>query len=246
MKGMMVHCGGKEVTRGDLDLIQLPEETDSYKAVSHYHLADRLATISQDILTDYALVGEQYALARQGNQMFAYLQFREKNSEMGLAVGFRNSYDRSMSVGLAIGANVFVCDNLCLTGEIAIMKKHTKNIWTSLEDLAIATIYKSQKNYQQIQLDAIGMKETALTTRQGFELMGYLYGNDIISPRQLTVVRDEWLKPRHEAFQPRNRWSFYNACTEALKTSPPTAAMEKYIELHKVFTEGGIQYALPA
>ena len=240
---MMLHAGGKQVSRADLDLIPLPEATDSYTPVSHYHLTERIATISRDILTDYTLIGEQYALARQGQQMFAYLQFKNAEKDMGLAIGYRNSYDRSMSVGLAVGASVFVCDNLALTGDIAIMKKHTKNIWTTLEDLAISTIYRSQKNFQQIVCDAGQMKEMNLTDRQGFELMGYLFGTGTISPRQLTVVRDQWLKPKHEDFQPRNAWSFYSACTEALKTCPPTAAMEKHIELHKVMTERGAQYS---
>ena len=130
-----------------------------------------------------------------------------------------------------------------LTGDIAIMKKHTKNIWTTLEDLAISTIYRSQKNFQQIVCDASQMKETNLSDRQGFELMGYLFGSEVISPRQLTVVRDQWVKPKYVEFEPRNAWSFYNACTEALKSCPPTAAMEKHIELHKVMTERGACYA---
>ena len=152
MEGMMMHRGGQEVSKAELDLITMPEATESYTPISHYHLADKLATISQDILTDYVLIGEQYALARQGQQMFALLKFKNSCTEMGLSLAFRNSYDKSMSVGLAMGANVFVCDNLSLTGDIAIMRKHSKNIWTTLEDLVISTIYKSQKNFQQIQL----------------------------------------------------------------------------------------------
>ena len=60
--------------------------------------------ISRDILRDYALIGETYAVAWQGNQMFALLKFKSDNEEMGLSVAFRNSYDKSMSVGIAIGA----------------------------------------------------------------------------------------------------------------------------------------------
>lgn len=235
MEGMILHRGGQLVTKADLDLIQLPEATGSYTPVSHYQLADRITTISRDILTDYALVGEKYAIARQGNQMFAFLQFKRDAEDMGLSVAFRNSYDRSMSVGLAIGASVFVCDNLALTGDIAIMKKHTKNVWTALEDLAIATIYKSQKNFQKIQIDAERMKQHAIDDMAAFSMMGMLFGHEVISPRQLSVVRDEWLRPRHESFHPRNVWSLYNCCTESLKSCPPTSAMEKHIELHKHF-----------
>ena len=235
MEGMMLHRGGQEVNRQELDLIQLPPETESYTPVSHYHLADKLLTISRDILTDYTLVGEKYALARQGQQMFAFLQFKNTETDMGLALGFRNSYDRSMSVGLAVGASVFVCDNLALTGDIAIMRKHTKNVWTALEDLAISTVYKSQKNYQKLVADAERMRAVGLDDQQAFALMGKLFGNEIISPRQITVIRDEWLKPTHQEFAPRNAWSFYNAVTESLKTCPPVTIMEKHLQLHRSF-----------
>ena len=242
MNGMMLHAGGREVQRADLDLIPLPEATESYTPVSHYHLTERIATISRDILSDYTLIGEQYALARQGQQLFAYLQFSNPDSDMGLAIGFRNSYDHSMSVGLAIGASVFVCDNLSLTGDIAIMKKHTKNVWQTLEELAITTIYRSRKNFQQIVADAAQLKAQPLDNRHAYELMGYLFGEEIISPRQITVVREQWLNPKHVEFQPRNAWSFYNAITEALKSCPPTAAIEKHIELHKIMTAQGNVY----
>jgi hypothetical protein len=232
MNGMMLHRGAVEVKRSDLDLVPLPEATDSYTPVSHYHLSDRLKTISTDILTDYCLVGEKYALARQGQQMFAFLQFKREEHELGLCLAFRNSYDRSLSVGLAVGASVFICDNLALTGDIAIMRKHTKNVWTTLEDLAIATIYKSQKNYQTIQVAADRMKGITFSDADAFSMLGILFGKDIVSPRQLSVVRDEWLRPSHDVFLTRNAWSFYNACTEALKSCPPNAIIEKHLLLH--------------
>lgn len=237
LEGMMLHRGGQEVARQDLDLIPLPEETESYTPVSHFHLADKLLTISRDILTDYTLIGEKYALARQGQQMFAFLQFKNSETDMGLALGFRNSYDRSMSVGLAMGASVFVCDNLSLTGDIAIMRKHTKNVWTTLEDLAISTIYKSQKNFQKIVCDAERMKAMSFDDMQAFALMGVVFGKEIISPRQLSASLSDWKTPPHDEFKPRTLWSLYNCFTESLKTCPPISIMEKHIGLHRHIEE---------
>lgn len=228
MNELTLHRGGNLVTRADLDLVPLPEATDSYQPVSHYHLADKLLTISQDLLTDYAMVGEHYALAKNGNQLFALLNFKKEHKELGLSVGFRNSYDRSMSIGLTIGASVFICDNLALNGDIAVMKKHTKNVWNALEDLAISTLYRAGKNFQKVIADADRLKAIPMDNRNAFELMGYLFGQDIISPRQLTTVKDEWLRPTHPEFQPRNKWSFFNAVTEALKSCPPVSIMEKH------------------
>jgi hypothetical protein len=232
MKEILMHRGGELVTRDRLDLIPMPEPTESYVPVSHYHLADKFLTISQDILRDYVLIGENYGIARQGNQLFAVLKFKSEKSNMGLSIAFRNSYDRSMAIGMAIGAMVFICDNLALSGEIVVMKKHTKNVWAELEETAIATIYKSQKNYEQIVADAETFKALPMENMEAFQLMGVLFGNNIISPRQMMVLKSEWLKPRHEEFRSRNLWSFYNAGTESLKSSPPSSIMEKHVRLH--------------
>jgi hypothetical protein len=193
--------------------------------------------VSQDLLTDFALVGENYAIARQGQQLFALLQFKRDNSEIGLSVAFRNSYDRSMSVGLAIGASVFICDNLALHGEIAVMKKHTKGVWSALEDLAITTLYKAQHNFEKVVVDAERLKGIPMDNHDAFQLMGLLYGHDIVSPRQLPVIREEWLRPTHEEFNERNKWNFFNAVTEALKSTPPIAIMEKHVRAYQEIVE---------
>ena len=122
---LILHKGAKACTRDDLDLIPMPEKTATYQPVSHYQLANRLLTISQDIMSGFTLSGEKYGIARDGNQLFAVLQFRNTHEDIGLALGFRNSYDKSMSVGFACGASVFCCDNMALTGDIVVMRKHT-------------------------------------------------------------------------------------------------------------------------
>jgi len=234
----MIHRGGELVTKDQLDLIPLPEPTESYVPVSHYALTDKFLTISQDVLRDYALIGESYAVARQGNQLFALLKFKSDNAEMGLSVAYRNSYDKSMSVGLAIGGSVFVCDNLALHGDIAVMKKHTKGVWDALEDLAISSLYKAQKNFDKIVYDSQRLKGIPLNDDEAFRLMGYLYGHNLVSPRQLTVLKEEWLKPTHAEFQDRNLWSLFNATTEALKTCPPTVIMEKHAGVYQAIIGG--------
>lgn len=237
MDEFLMHRGGEIVKRDQLDLVKVPEETESYIPVPHYDLASKFLNVSQDLLTGFNLVGENYALARQGQQLFALLKFQKDNSEIGLSVAFRNSYDRSMSVGLAIGGSVFICDNLALHGEIAVMKKHTKGVWNALEDLAITSLYKAQHKYEKVIADAERLRGVPMDNRAAFELMGLLYGHDIVSPRQLPVVREEWLRPTHEEFGPRSKWSFFNAVTEALKSTPPISIMEKHVRAYQEIIE---------
>lgn len=234
MSGLLLHRGGQEAKKEDLALIPLPPATDSYQPVSHFELAQTLSTIGQDILTDYTLIGETYALARQGQQMFAFLKFQAGDNKTALSFAFRNSYDRSMSIGFAAGLSVFCCDNLALNGDIVVMKKHTKNVFAGLEDSAITTLYKAKLQYQGLLMDRERMSGIALSDDDAFRALGLLYGRGVISPRQMPVVLDEWLKPKHNDFQPRNMWSFYNNVTEALKTTPPLSIMERHIKLHNL------------
>lgn len=248
MTQLMIHTRGSHtVEKNDLKLIPIPEPTESYQPVSHYDLANSLATIGQDLLTGYYLKKERYGLARQGKQMFAVLTFApnhpvqgfaKNNDDMGLSIGFRNSYDKSMAIGIAIGANVFVCDNLAMTGDIAVMKKHTANVLTSLEDTAITVLYRSQYTFKQIVHDSHQLKARHIENDQAFKLIGLLFGHGLLSPRQLPVVKSQWLKPTHPEFADRTLWSFYNACTEALKSAPPLNIMEKHITLHKTLSHG--------
>jgi hypothetical protein len=232
---MVLHKGGKECNRGELDLIPLPQKTETYQPVSHFELANKLLTVSQDIMSGFTLTKEKYGIARDGNQLFGMLQFRNSEPDMGLAIGFRNSYDKSMSVGFACGASVFVCDNLALTGDIVVMRKHTKSVWEELEELAVSSCYRAMKNFKQVVLDSFKLKNHGLDIDAGFSHLGRLYGHDLIGPRQMTVAKDEWLKPSHEAFAPRTGWSLYNAVTESLKSCPPTDIMEKHVNLHNYF-----------
>jgi hypothetical protein len=54
------------------------------------------------------------------------------------------------------------------------------------------------------------------------------------------VIKKEWLEPTYPVFEERTLWSFYNACTEALKTAPPALIMEKHVQLHNVFFNRGV------
>ena len=234
---LIVHRGGRIVTKDDLALVQVPEATDSYMPVPHNNPSDTLSTIGRDILRGFTLSNEQYALAREGQQMFGVLSFRNDHTELGLSIGFRNSYDKSMAIGIAIGAQVFVCDNLALTGDITIMRKHTANVWSSLEDIAISTLYRSQQNFRRIVEDSETLKGRMIDTSEAFKMIGLLFGNGILTPRQLPVVKKEWLTPSYDDFRPRTMWSFYNACTEAMRSCPPIVIMEKHISLHTAITE---------
>ena len=233
---LLLHSGGETASMEELAAIPLPKETHSYKPVSHQALASMLGAMASDLLPEFELVNTQFGLARDGQQMFGVHTFKNGSSAMGLSIGFRNSYNKSLSVGIAVGGQVFVCDNLCLQGDVTVLKKHTLNVVASLESLALSAIYKSRSAFNQIQEDAEVMKGIPLSDEDAYRTIGLIYGHGIITPRQIPVVKKEWLEPSHDNFAGSNIWSFYNAVTEALKSSPPQSIMERHLAIHKQLT----------
>lgn len=155
-----------------------------------------------------------------------------ENPEIGVSVGIRNSYDKSMSIGVALGGRVFVCDNLMVSGEIKIVRKHTPSVWEIIENMTIATLYRHQPVWDQLQADKDAMKAVNITHHHGHELLGVMIGQGVLSPRQIPMAYKEWDNPTMPAFEPRNVWSLYNSVNQALKTSPVDQILERHRLLH--------------
>jgi len=111
-------------------------------------------------------------------------------------------------------------------------------VWNELEDLAVATLDKSQKNFEQIVADASLLKKQRLPKDEAFMFMGMLLGYNVISLRQSAVLKKEWLRPSHPEFEERTMWSFFNVTTESLKTCPPVTIMEKHAQAYTLLVKG--------
>lgn len=145
-----------------------------------------------------------------------------------------------MSIGFCIGAQLFICDNLAFKGGITVLKKHTANVFTALEDSAISTLYKARSVYGSLLEDFERLRLIDLDNYDAYKALGVLYAEGVLSPRQLPKALEQWQNPDHQAFAGRNAYSFYNACTEAMKSCPPADVMERFTHLHELSMSNGI------
>jgi hypothetical protein len=232
---------GESATLEELQTIPIPNSTKTFVPVPHHELAVLLRDLAEKFLPGFVYLKSQYGLAQDGQQMFGFHTFKNSDEELGLSIGFRNSLNKTLSAGVVVGSNILVCSNLMLVGDITILRKHTPNVRQDLERLAVTAIYDSYSKFIQAQQSANLMKKVPLSNDDGFRLLGSLYGANVVSTRQIPVVKREWIEPSHEAFQGRTLWSFYNACTEALKSLPPGSIMEKHIQLHQFLNQNDHQ-----
>jgi hypothetical protein len=233
---LILHRGAEQASRMEIGQIPIPEATRSYAPITHGELSDILAQKAEILLPEFTHHKSQFGLARQGQQLFGIHSYRNGSTDLALSIGFRNSYDKSLSVGVAVGASVLVCDNLALSGDVTLMRKHTTNVEVDLDSLIVSAILKARTAFHQVKADAHSMQQLPLRDDDAYRLIGLMYGKGVISPRQIPVVHSEWLKPSHVEFQARTLWSFYNAITEALKSTPPRIVMERHLLASRVIS----------
>ena len=236
MSKLTLHCGAELVELNSLKTIPLPEETRTYKPVPHYDLVMNTMNSGDIFLKPqgYELESTNFGLGREGKHMFFTLNYGREGAQNGLTIGGRNSYDKSTSIGLAAGMHVFVCDNLMFSGDqVTYLRKHTGNVIDDMEIMLMRIMKGADSEWRSMEKVTHTLEAEPISDSEAYRWMGLLYGRGILTPRQLPIVKDNWKKPVYDEFKEKSMWSFYNACTEALKTSPPNQILNRHIKLHQ-------------
>ncbi len=235
MQGLILHCGSKGATRQQVEAVPVPAHTSSWRPVA-YGSAIGYLHEQADRHLGLPVVREQYGLNKAGDQMFALLTLRTDSDESGLSIGIRQSYNKSLALGVAVGASVFVCDNLCFSGDaFKLLRKNTVNCWDDFKHLLGAQIHEALGHYVKVNEDNNRMKTISVPERRGYAMLGIAQGEGVLTPTQASVAFQDWQKPRHEEFSDRNLWSLYNCATEGLKKGAPAKTLDRHAKAHDFF-----------
>lgn len=139
----------RETTTADTlrGLVGRPE-TDTHKPLGHHIVrdlvADHIDSLGLDIKAEQIGITtlsevetpdgpvEVYDKAYGTMDLMGADYCIDAGASVGLSVGWRNSMNKQLPVTITVGSRVFVCDNLCISGELYVKRRHTKNI---MEDL---------------------------------------------------------------------------------------------------------------
>ncbi len=232
MSELILHCGGAHVTRDELRAVTTPEPTPTWRPVPHHQVAELVTR--EAAARGYEIMAEDYGLNDSGSKLFGVLRFHPQGRpDMSRALGFRNSHDKSLALGLTVGCRVAVCDNLMFGGETTIHRKHTSGI--EIEELIPHAFDKLDYQYVRLEETIEGLKlkmvtidEARVVTVMAAE-MGAVPSCDIIP------VLDEFREPQHKEFRDPTMWSLHNAFTETTKKYTPMRADQCHRSLAKLF-----------
>jgi hypothetical protein len=221
---LMLHAGGQLVTLEDLKELRAPPPEGRWHPIAHATVLDTVKGTLQE--AGYAVRSEKLAVAKSGARFFGTLDLATSlTSGVSLAVGVRNSTDKSFPLGFCAGNRVFVCDNLAFRSELLVRRKHTLNGQRNFS-AAIAAAVVSLGGFADVERNRIkAMMELELRPELADSLILRSYEKGIISAPQLPRVLKEWREPSFEEFQPRTAWSLLNAFTTVLRdraTAQPT------------------------
>lgn len=230
-------CSKNKATLDQVLAVPVPRHTRSWCPVPY---ADTIGYLRDSIAARLGMEieSEEYGLAQDGAQLFGVMRLEAGDNEQGLAIGFRQSYNKSLALGVAVGTSVFVCDNLCFSGnDFKIVRKNTLNVWADFRGLVTEQVQGARVAHERVLADTVAMKEVSVNLRRGYAYLGVALGEGVLTPTQASVAFGDWREPRHEEFSDRNMWSLYNCVTEGLKKGTPGRMLDRSARAHDYFRD---------
>jgi hypothetical protein len=241
MSSLILHRGARLATLDQVAAVPTPASTETWYPIPHLAV---LESVEETLdATGFAVRSKQLGLSANEQQFFATLELVSTLADgVALAVGIRNSIDKSLPLGFCAGSRVFVCDNLSFRAELMVSRKHTLNGSIRFRE-AIAHATGRLDSFRRLEAERIATMHTLLLDdREAESLILRAWERKIISHLQLPAIVSEWRKPSHEEFSPRTRWSLFNAFTEVLRpfsVSNPQNFAHRTMELNTLLLPPG-------
>lgn len=230
---LILHCGESAVELDQVGRVNTPRATSTWHPIPHHQLID---TVQRTLAATNLKIGSQaHSLTHDGSRYFGLMeivQSRKASADYTWILGLRNSHDKTFPAGIVAGASVFVCDNLSFSGDVKFARKHTVHINRDLPQLvsrAVGTLHEKW-NQQDRRIEAY--KNHRLNSVTAHDLIVRSVDVGVCANSYIPDVLKEWREPRHEAFQPRNIWSLFNAFTETLKQASLAELPKRTLALH--------------
>ena len=229
----LTSCTGT-ITRAELAQVPTPPSTATHLPIPHAAVVEALVdTLSH---RQISVVDEEFAVSKDGMEMFGVLDLATGFQGCRFAIGVRNANNKRFRLACTVGLRVFVCHNLAFRGDFSpVLAKHSKHL--SLEDTLSIGVDRMQRNFEPMRKQVedwraqqMSAAEVKLTIYRAF------IEGDLDVPRHLARrVHELYFNPQHQDFDPRTMWSLSNAFTSAFKELDPIPQFRATAKLGRFF-----------
>ena len=219
MLNLCLHCGSRQTPRELIDSAPTPARTRTWVPIAHHRLLDLVeSTLGGH---GFRVVNQAHALWGDGLRYFGLLEVLNGSAhdDYGLVVGLRNSHDKSFPAGIALGSQVFCCDNLAFSSEVTLARRHTRFIERDLPQVVHRAVARptDMRGKQDRRIESY--KQTEIDDRTAHDLIVRSLDSRVVPVTQVPAVLREWREPSHAEFAEGGKtvWRLFNAFTESLK-----------------------------
>ena len=216
----------------------LPNHGGRYGVIPHGFVIDE--TRKELANQGFRVTRELYKTNKDGQVAQGIYHLDVANDpDMGMMFAWSNSYNKTMRFKCAVGAQVFICMNGVVSGDIAnFSRKHIGQ--GALQD-AIDTIKNQLQNaytyYNKLVQDKNMLMNITLPRKDQAAIVGRLFADEeILTPTQTSIVKKEMYTPSHNYnCSNSSAWALYNHITLALKESHPGLYLADHQKVHNFF-----------
>jgi len=196
-----------------------------------FHHRNIISVVKQGVeAVGLDIVEKEYVLAQNGQRMFGVYQLSQGTSELSWSIGIRNSMNKSMSIGITAGTKVFVCENLCFSGEFLAFRRHTAGL--NIDELAFLA-YRSMRQLipmlKAFQNWHLGLRNFSLSEVDAKILLVEIMTNSVIPSSKFSQFNKLYAKIYDDSL-----WGFHEAVTDLLKGSNLLTLPKKNKALNQV------------
>lgn len=217
----------------------LPTHGKSYTVISHGFIIDE--TRRELAAAGFQINQELYKTSLDGQVAQGVYHLNYGNDQdMGLMFAWSNSYNKQMRFKCAIGAQVFICMNGVVSGDLAnFQRKHIGSALVDVSNSIRFQIAHAKDYYNNLIADKEMLKQVTLNQSQKGSVIGrLLIEQQILTLTQVGIVQREIDKPTHAySTNPNSAWDLYNHVTFALKESHPMTYISDHQKVHNFFVD---------
>lgn len=206
----------RRITEAKVCSVPQPEFTKSWHPYSHAAVieATAMAVKQHNLKVDE----KTYSLGKHGANMFGLWTVGKTNGKSN-AIAFRNSMDKSLSIGYSSFLTVIVCTNQITHAKWFVLRKHTSGLTVAqLSNLAVDAIGDVVKDFNVLDNWHEGLKEYKLEKRRMEQLTVRAMREGILAPTKFRefdglLFGDKDQEPTYD----KSLHGFHGALTQVIR-----------------------------
>ena len=205
------------VSEAEVMAIPAPDFTDTWSPVPHKDVIESVQMACDNYGLD--IISKNYTVAALGAKMFSSWQIDSGKSDRHWMLGFRNSTNKSMAVGMTAGNSIVVCSNMQFSGEFLSFHKHTSGLHVGrLMQMASTAVGATIEKCQALDTWHEGLKEVEMSGDDMKCITFDMMQDGVFAPSKFKEF-GECAKAEFELSKDRTLHTIHGAATRLVRNS---------------------------